>query len=144
MHQVSLRTGSSLVVVPKTSFSSKLSVAIHLIFHLYISLVYNLTLYNGHVVQYLVTLTLTRQFLVNKTTRITNPRKHLERIRAHFNSNMARGHPTSPPDAVSVPKVSFTIVSDEISKLPAGVKNKAAIPFGCGSFGFKRDLRELK
>ena len=54
--------------------------------------------------------------------------------------NMARGHPTSPPDAVSLPKVSFTIVSDEISKLPAGVKNKAAIPFGCGSFGFKSDF----
>jgi hypothetical protein len=47
---------------------------------------------------------------------------------------MARGHPTSPPDAVSLPKVSFTIVSDEISKLPAGVRNKAAIPFGCGFF----------
>ena len=47
---------------------------------------------------------------------------------------MARGHPTSPPDAIPLPKVSFTIVSDEISKLPAGVKNKAAIPFGCGSF----------
>ena len=53
---------------------------------------------------------------------------------------MARGHPTSPPEAVSLPKVSFTVVSDEISKLPAGVKNKAAIPFGCGSFGFKWDF----
>ena len=46
---------------------------------------------------------------------------------------MARGHPAS-PDAVSLPKVSFTVVLDEISKLPAGVKNKAAIPFGCGLF----------
>jgi len=54
---------------------------------------------------------------------------------------MARGHPAS-PDAVSLPKVSFTSVSDEISKLPAGVKNKAAIPFGCGSFGFQ--VRFLK
>ena len=60
-----------------------------------------------------------------------------EAITRTSNSNMARGHPTSPPDAVSLPKVSFTIVSDEISKLPAGVKNKAAIPFGCGYFGFK-------
>ena len=53
---------------------------------------------------------------------------------------MARGHPASPPDAVPLPKVSFTIVTDEISKLPAGVKNKAAIPFGCGCFGFKRNF----
>jgi hypothetical protein len=49
--------------------------------------------------------------------------------KADLPSTTERGHPTSLPEAVSLPKVSFTIVSDEISKLPAGVKNKAAIPF---------------
>ncbi|KAF8159256.1 hypothetical protein B0H34DRAFT_702732 [Crassisporium funariophilum] len=58
---------------------------------------------------------------------------------------MARGNPGTPPAAASLPKVSFTIVLDELSKLPAGTKNKHAVSFGYNDFSdFSRSDNYIK